>query len=117
MVTDMQEHIYLIGSESLPPTCYIRRVSELPSACYILSFITVYPYFFLRVTGIIIYDKNSLDFDLTRFYYTLAEGIMISPEVCNVVKDSEGDVSDPMVYIFLISMTRRVRSASLDESS
>jgi len=42
------------------------------------------------------YDKNSLDFDLTRFYYTLAEGIMIS---ARSLQRSEGDVSDPIKYM------------------
>jgi len=41
-------------------------------------------------------DKNSLDFDLTRFYYTLAEGIMIS---ARSLQRSEGDVSEPIKYM------------------
>jgi len=42
-----------------------------------------------------------------RYFYTLAEGIMIS---VRSLQRSEGSVSDPInkIYIFLICMTRRV---------
>jgi len=44
------------------------------------------------------------NFTCCIYLYTLAEGIMIS---VRSLQRSEGDVSDPIKYMFLISITRR----------